>query len=309
MTMSIDDEINALLETIHRETDPTESALESALADALAEPELSETEMDSIIDQQDAARNAEIDAEILAEIETDGMGNPLDGGPVEPFAPGAAAIHDYVAAHAPTAAPQEAAAASPVLDTGPVPESAVGGRRAAESFISGFEDDDLQEGIPELLAMIRAALPPMPGDEPTPPPVLRDYLVHIGADVRCYAKHIVAAHSADEARAYFMREIKCGGFPLGTFKPEEVQGDITMAIDDEEFIDMEAGTASYRELESKLERAMGLLGETLDAWEGEEDSVKEEHAEHIADIQMFLEGTVDEEILAMIDGKDDEDES
>jgi len=29
---------------------------------------------------------------------------------------------------------------------------------AAESFISGFEDDELQEGIPELLASIRAAM-------------------------------------------------------------------------------------------------------------------------------------------------------
>ncbi len=30
--------------------------------------------------------------------------------------------------------------------------------QAAENFIVGFEDDDMQEGIPELLAQIRAAI-------------------------------------------------------------------------------------------------------------------------------------------------------
>ncbi len=30
--------------------------------------------------------------------------------------------------------------------------------QAAEAFIAGFEDDELQEGVPELLASLRAAI-------------------------------------------------------------------------------------------------------------------------------------------------------
>lgn len=37
-------------------------------------------------------------------------------------------------------------------------------------------------------------------------------------------------------------------------------------------------------------RAMELLGESLIAWEGEEESVKEEHADLIADLGAFLDG-------------------
>lgn len=37
----------------------------------------------------------------------------------------------------------------------------------AESFISGFEDDPLQEGIPELLAEIRGLLRPSNGATPS----------------------------------------------------------------------------------------------------------------------------------------------
>ena len=36
----------------------------------------------------------------------------------------------------------------------------------AENFIAGFEDDDIQEGMEELLAEIRAALRPMPDEQP-----------------------------------------------------------------------------------------------------------------------------------------------
>ncbi|WP_439954411.1 TetR/AcrR family transcriptional regulator [Brevundimonas naejangsanensis] len=39
--------------------------------------------------------------------------------------------------------------------------------REAEAFIRGFDDDPLQEGIPELLQAIKAALPPPP---PAPAP-------------------------------------------------------------------------------------------------------------------------------------------
>lgn len=69
----------------------------------------------------------------------------------------------------------------------------------AESFISGFEGDDLQEGIPELLAAMRTAA-------------------------------------------------KCA------------------------------------------ETATDLLHRNLDAWDGEEDSVKEEHEELITDLRNFLDG-------------------
>lgn len=37
-----------------------------------------------------------------------------------------------------------------------------------------------------------------------------------------------------------------------------------------------------------LRRATDLLRESLDAWQGEEDSVKEEKAEHIADLEKFF---------------------
>jgi hypothetical protein len=42
-------------------------------------------------------------------------------------------------------------------------------------------------------------------------------------------------------------------------------------------------------LDQWMTRALELLGETLERWEGEEDSVKEEKADHIADLKAFLE--------------------
>jgi hypothetical protein len=42
------------------------------------------------------------------------------------------------------------------------------------------------------------------------------------------------------------------------------------------------------EREKWLARATDLLAESLDAWEGEEDSVKEEHEEHIAALNKFF---------------------
>lgn len=41
--------------------------------------------------------------------------------------------------------------------------------------------------------------------------------------------------------------------------------------------------------QSAYERATDLLAESLDAWEGEEDSVKEEHEDLIADLNAFFE--------------------
>jgi len=50
-----------------------------------------------------------------------------------------------------------------VLDGDPM-KGAMPALRRAESFIAGFEDDPLQEGIPELLAEIRAAIAGAPAD-------------------------------------------------------------------------------------------------------------------------------------------------
>lgn len=81
------------------------------------------------------------------------------------------------------------------------PADPAGALAKVESFIEGFEDDDLQEGIPELLAGLRAAM-------------------------------------------------------------------------------------------KRQERAEFLLAESLDAWEGEEESVQEEHEDLIADLKAFVEGEV-----------------
>lgn len=43
------------------------------------------------------------------------------------------------------------------------------------------------------------------------------------------------------------------------------------------------------ELVPKLFKAVELLRENLTAWDGEEDSVKEEHADLIADTRNFIE--------------------
>ncbi len=43
-----------------------------------------------------------------------------------------------------------------------------------------------------------------------------------------------------------------------------------------------------------LSRALLLLGENIEAWEGEEDSVKEEHAELIEKINKFFRDYVAE---------------
>ena len=45
---------------------------------------------------------------------------------------------------------------------------------------------------------------------------------------------------------------------------------------------------AIRVIEKWAKRADTLLGDTLMAWEGEEESVKEEHADHIAELEAFV---------------------
>lgn len=63
---------------------------------------------------------------------------------------------------------------------------------AAEYFIRGFEDDDMQEGIPEMLADIRAAiaeLQPAPSNRPG------DQAAEYAAETGCsYERALVACN-------------------------------------------------------------------------------------------------------------------
>lgn len=47
-------------------------------------------------------------------------------------------------------------------------------------------------------------------------------------------------------------------------------------------------TGQYQKARTWLKMATELLVETLSNWEGEEDSVKDEKADHIADLERFL---------------------
>jgi hypothetical protein len=260
-------------------------------------PTISDEEAESILEQKQAALDAEIMAELESELAAEAPAAIPETVTLQTFGPGEAqeAPEPIPVSKSPEAL--EASPAPAVAESQRVPTYNPVDMRDCANGLHNVPEDG--EGKCTVC-----------GHAEEEPETYGTYAAVIGADVRCYLEiHGISARTREEARKLAHDMVVNSNAECQAWKPEDLQGEITIAIGDEETDGAEwdefepmpdpHGTPRYQTLESFV-RNIAEMTSLRDIWEGLPEGEREESPDDmdVSGDQAFADMALLNELIA-----------